>query len=344
MIQEFGSNEKENNNKKKRIILTDHNLPEKARKVLLSGVGRNFEICNFSDFRKELSNRVEVILLASPRSGLVSKDNLLLFKNLRMIQTLSAGVDYLDFEAIPKAVVVCGNVGAYADQIAEHVFAMILCFSKNLILQHQNLSKGIFTRKPDSRFLKGKTIGILGAGGIGRAVAKIAKAFGMRTIGINRSGKLAPHFDSMFRMRSLNRVLRVSDFVVIALPLTKKTRNLIDRKRLALMKKDCILVNIARGPIIVEEDLYNHLKANPDFKCALDVWWKYPEDRWNKKAKVKFSQHYPFFDLPNFLGTPHSSGDVPEGEEIAALQAARNIVNFVKGRPVKGCADRSEYL
>jgi phosphoglycerate dehydrogenase-like enzyme len=341
MTQEIDS---KGNESKKRVILTDYDLPEKARKVLLLGLGRKFEICNFADFHKELSDLVEIVLLASPRSGLLSRENLSLFKNLRMIQTLSAGVDYLNFEAIPRRVVVCGNVGAYAEQIAEHVFAMILCFSKNLILQHQNLSKGIFSRKPDSRFLKGKTIAILGAGGIGKAVAKIAKAFGMRTIGINRSGKLARHFDSMFRMRNLNQVLGVSDFVVISLPLTKMTRNLIDRKRLALMKKDCILVNVARGPIIVEEDLYKHLKANPDFKCALDVWWKYPEDRWNKKAKVKFSQHYPFFDLPNFLGTPHSSGDVPEGEEIAALQAARNIVNFVKGRPVKGCADRSEYL
>ena len=104
------------------------------------------------------------------------------------------------------------------------------------------------------------------------------------------------------------------------------------------MKKDAILVNVARGYVIDEEALYNHLRENPDFKSALDVWWWYP------KQGEKFAQKFPFFDLPNFLGTPHDSGIVPETEELALLSAIENIGRYVRNEPLKGAMDRSEYL
>ena len=103
------------------------------------------------------------------------------------------------------------------------------------------------------------------------------------------------------------------------------------------MKKNCILVNVARGYVIDEAALYSHLLQNPEFKCGLDVWWHYP------KANEKFSQRFPLFKLPNFLGTPHVSGYVPEEREVALNFAVDNILRFVKNRPLRGLMESEDY-
>ena len=108
--------------------------------------------------------------------------------NLRLIQTMSAGVDALDFKLVREKTTVCGNVGAFSDQISEHVFGMILCLARNMLVHNDELKRSIFNQSGGT-FLRGKTIAILGTGGIGQAVARLAKAHGMKTLGINSSGK-----------------------------------------------------------------------------------------------------------------------------------------------------------
>jgi len=213
---------------------------------------------------------------------------------------------------------------------------MILYLAKDLGGRNSKLKSGVEDHR-SSLLLKGKTLGIVGAGGIGQAIAGIAKCFGMRTIGVNTSGKPAPNFDRTVGMSKLNLVLKLSDVVVLSIPLTTKTFKLIDRSKLQLMKKNGILINVGRGHVIDEEALYNHLLQNPEFKCGLDVWWHYP------KANEKFSQRFPFLELPNFLGTPHISGYVPEEPEIALDFAVDNIVRFVKKKPLKGLVVREDY-
>jgi phosphoglycerate dehydrogenase-like enzyme len=324
---------------KERIIASNADIPRDIWAEFSKSVRSRFHAMLWSDLPFSEYGSVEVLLLGSPGT-VMTKENLEQMKNLRLIQTISAGVNHLDFSLIPPKVKVCGNVGAFAPQMAEHVFGMILYFAKNLQLEHEKLAKGVFDRNTKSIFLKGKTIGILGAGGIGQAVAKLAKAFGMKTLGINRSGTSVPHFDSVYKMGKVDLVLNRSDFVVVSLPLTNKTRNLIDAERLRLMKPNCVLVNVARGAIINQRDLYYHLKENPNFRCALDVWWNYPE----RHSASNFAQDYPFFELPNFLGSPHNSGEVPEDRVNSSLAALENITRYVRGQPLDGAVDRSEYL
>ena len=125
---------------------------------------------------------------------------------------------------------------------------------------------------------------------------------------------------------------------MLAIPLTIKTENLISDSNLKLMKKNCILINVGRGRVVNQKALYEHLLANPTFKTGIDVWWKYPE------PGKPFAQDYPFFDLPNFIGSPHVADAVPESHEIALETAVQNIERYLKGEELRGIAKREDYL
>jgi phosphoglycerate dehydrogenase-like enzyme len=322
---------------KPKIIATNFDLSSQAKKKLEKEVEGEYVLRDLEEITPNEYGDVEVILL-NRRWKSFTDEGLTKMPNLKLIQTMSAGVDHLDFQMVPERVTVCGNVGAYSDAIAEHVFGMVLCLGKNLMGFNKELSQGIFNHRTISVFLKGKTMGILGTGGIGESVARLAKVFGMRTMGINSSGHTVRNFDTVYDTTGIEKVLSESDVVVLALPLTVKTRHIIDSKKLQMMKKECIFVNVARGELVDELALYEHMKSNPNFKVGLDVWWKYPV------KGEKFAQDFPFFDLPNFLGTPHVSGDVPESYEISSLSAVENILRFIKGDPLKGVMNRNDYL
>jgi phosphoglycerate dehydrogenase-like enzyme len=278
----------------------------------------------------------EILLLERPRAWL-SEEKVASMPRLRLIQTIFAGLDDVDFAVIPPKVTVCGNVGAYADAMAEYVFGVVISLGRGFAVDHESLRKGVFHRNVDGISLRGKTMGVLGAGGIGRSVARAARGFGMRTIGMNTDGRSVPNFDAMVGQGGLGRVLKESDVLVVALPLTRRTENLLDAGKLRLMKEDSVLVNVGRAKVIDERALFERLKANPSFRAASDVWWVYP------KQDERFAQHYPFFDLPNFMGTPHISGNVVGATLVAQSYAARNIRRFIDGRAVRGAADRREY-
>lgn len=325
----------------KKIVLTSRPLSKDSEELFAAATGDQYLLMLPTDLKNEEDNSlVEIILFDSARPdqmSLVSGESLARFPNLRLIQSFRAGLDALKFEDISPSVAVCGNVGAYGDQIAEHVFGMILYFARNLGLSDQALAKGVW-QIPESIYLKGKTILVLGAGGIGSSVARIALNFGMRTIGVNTTGNPVANFEHVVPIERIYDVLKDADAIVVSMPLTVKTFHLIDESKLATMKPTCILINIARGHIISEHALFEHLKNNPQFKCGLDVWWHYP------KRGETFAQRYPFFELNNFLGTPHDSGIVPETEEIAVKSAIENIGRFVQGEALKGLVNRNDYL
>jgi glycerate dehydrogenase len=259
-------------------------------------------------------------------------------KNLRFIQLISAGADHLPFDLIPKDVKIASNTGAYAVPIAEHVMALTLALAKNLFIQHKKLSNGEFDQFSPNVSLKDSVCGILGLGGNGKAIARLMRSFGTKIYAINTSGKTDLNVDFIGTLEDLDYVLSNSDIIVIALPLNKDTRGLIGREKLEIMKKDAILVNIARGEIVDEYALYKHLKNNPRFKVGTDVWWVEPF------RDGKFQTRYPFFDLPNFLGSPHNSAIVPNVILDATHNAAENILRFLKGETLKGIVRREEYI
>ena len=257
---------------------------------------------------------------------------------LRFIQLLSAGADSVDFRTIPETVKLAGNVGAYAKPMAEHVMAMTLALIKRLPQRHAELARGVFNQSEPLHTLDGAVFAILGFGGIGSAAARLLRPFGARIHAVNSSGKTSKDVDFVGTLADLDDVLTAADVLLVSLPLTNATRNLIGARELALMKDTAVIVNVARGAIIDEQALFEHLVANPEFCAALDAWWHEP------RGGKPFTTEYPFFDLPNVLGSPHNSGMVAGVLPAAAAQAAENVRRYLRGEPVTGIMRRADYL
>jgi phosphoglycerate dehydrogenase-like enzyme len=212
---------------------------------------------------------------------------------------------------------------------------MTLALAKRLARNHTRLAEGFFDLAETLR-LRGRTVGILGYSGIGRACARLFRAFGTRIYAINSSGR-AESADQAGTLADLGDVLAAADVAVIALPLTRATRGLIGAAELAAMKPDAILVNVARGEIVDEDALFAHLREHPDFCADIDTWWDEPG------YGRPFRPRLPFLDLPNVLGSPRNSGLVPGVVTESLLDAARNVAAYLGGGPVRGIQDPADY-
>ncbi len=255
---------------------------------------------------------------------------------LKLIQTLSAGVDLLDFNQIPDNITVCSNAGAFALPVAEHAVSMAMALSKNLLSNHLKMKNGVFDQRSPSIKLEGKMAGVLGYGGIGREIGRLCIGIGMELQVISRK-PVSENVSFSGNLDSLDRVLQSSDFVFISLPLNRYTKNLITSDKLKKMKKDAILVNVARAAIINEQDLYNHLRENPEFKAGIDVWWQEPI------TTGKYEMKYPFLDLPNVIGSPHNSGIVPDIDISAFMSALKNVELWMKTGKPHNVVRREDY-
>jgi phosphoglycerate dehydrogenase-like enzyme len=185
--------------------------------------------------------------------------------------------------------------------------------------------------------LEERTLGILGYGGIGSAVAQIGKGFSMKIYAFSRKPVRENGVRSFQGDKGLLTVLAESDAVIVSLPLTELTNKIIGAEKLATMKKDAILVNIARGELTDETALYEHLKANPDFRYATDVWWY-------REGKESLKTTHPFFELPNFIGTPHVSGPSGLATGKPVKFAVENVIRFLRGLKPKNIVNPAEYL
>lgn len=255
----------------------------------------------------------------------------------RFIQTLSAGVDHVPLGRFPEGVPVACNAGGFSEAMAEHIVAMMLAQTKQLLPRHREMAQGKFDQMGITGTLRGKTCGILGFGGIGQETARLLRFLGMRIEAINSSGVTAEKVAYCGTLGDLEAVMRRADVLLIALPLTRHTENLIGAEQLDWMKPDAMIVNVARGEIIDQGALYAHLQKHPQASAAIDAWWVEPF------RHGKFRIDYPFFDLPNLLGSPHNSPRVPEGNLVSARRAAQNIARFLRVEPVCGLIDSERH-
>jgi phosphoglycerate dehydrogenase-like enzyme len=255
-----------------------------------------------------------------------------------MIQVLVAGVDHMPFDRLPRGAVVCGNAGAYNVSVAEHAMALLLAAAKDVPARTDEIRRGIFDQAVMHKGLAGSTVLILGLGGVGTEVARRCKAFQMHVIGIARSPKPESVADESGRLADVPRFLPTADFVVLTVPLTRETVGLVDRAFLASMKPAAVLVNVARGKLIVEDDLFDHLRTHPAFRAALDVWWTYPESKRGRPF------HRPFHELPNVVMTPHVAWAIPTQRREAMEAAVDNVLRFLRGETPRNVVRPEEYV
>ena len=256
---------------------------------------------------------------------------------LKLIQSPGTGVDSIDFAAVPPGVRVCNCYG-HAEGTAEYVLLSILLWCHvNFVPAHQSFRAERSWRYsgrvngPINEELHGKTVGILGLGAIGSAVAARAKAFGTRVLGCNRTPRNVECVDKQYPLAQIDEFLAECDFVVIAAALAPETERLIDAGRFARMKPSAVLVNVGRGAIVDEDALYAALKDRRIRGATLDVWYAYPR---HDDLAVAPSRH-DFFALDNVWMTPHTSAWTTGMVERRWSEIAANLDALARGAPLR---------
>jgi len=241
---------------------------------------------------------------------------------LKLISIWGTGTDNVDLPAAAaRGVTVTNTPGANAIAVAEHTVALMLAVAKQLVPADQAMRQGGWPRNLVPQ-LRGKRLGLVGTGLIGREVAAMARGLGMEVVAwtFHPSARLA---DSLgLRYVELDELLRTSDIVSLHLRATPETRHFLNRARLAMLKPGAILVNTARGALIDEAALVECLQEKKIACAGLDVFEAEP-----------LPAGHPLLRLPNVLLTPHAAGMTPEVIQNGLAMAVENIENFQKGSP-----------
>lgn len=260
----------------------------------------------------------------------------------RLLQVPGAGLDRIDLAAVPRSAWVC-NAYEHEAPIAEYVLAAVLDHAIGFgamtrSMPEQGWGRAYFGRKPHGE-VAGKTIGLIGFGHIGQAIAKRAKAFDLQVLAVaTRPRASTPDVDWFGTADGLPKLLRESDFVVVACPLNDSTRGMIGPAELALMKESALLINVGRAEVADEGALYDTLANKRIGGAVLDTWFRYPA---NADDKAEPSR-YPFLALPNVRATPHSSAWTQGVWDRRVVTFAENIRRLAAGAPLLNVVQRPE--
>lgn len=252
-----------------------------------------------------------------------------LLPNLKYIGLLSTGVPPNMLDAAKKMGVVVTNIPAYStDSVAQMIFAFILNMSFKLNIHNDKVHNGEWDRLIDFCFydkgineIKGKTLGLIGFGSIGRRVSEIANVFGMNIIVHTRTQKDKPNYEN-FSWVSKESVFKDSDYLALACPFTEETKEIVNKQTLSLMKKTACLINTSRGGCVNEIDLAYALDNDIISFASVDVLSTEPPKKDNPLLKAK-----------NCIITPHIAWATKEARERLAKIAYENIKCFMDGKP-----------
>ena len=251
-------------------------------------------------------------------------------RRLRWIQSTAAGLDHCLVPAvIDSAIKVTSASGVLADQVAEHTVALISAWCRSLPVFFRAQEKKEFIRRP-TRDLHQSTIGIVGLGGVGRRMAELLAAYKTRILAVDMFPvDKPPHVEELWPAEQLGRLLDECDIVILAVPLAEHTRGMIGHAEMARMKRGALLVNVARGPIVVEADLIAALASGTIAGAALDVTEEEP-----------LAESSPLWSMPNVIITPHVAGQSARRADDITDFFCGNLSRHLRGEPLLNLVDK----
>lgn len=280
--------------------------------------------------KEEITERAKGATIVITNKTPIGKEEINQLPDLKYIGVIATGFNIIDIVAAKEKGIIVTNVPGYStSSVVQLVFALLLEQCHHVQRHSDSVMDGKWSRSLDFSFwdfplveLSGKTIGIIGFGSIGQAVADVATAFGMNVIGSSRR-QTDQSARKNFRWAEISELLKESDVVSIHCPLTPETQNLINKESLKTMKKSAFLINTARGPIVNELDLADALNNDVIAGAGIDVLSVEPPAADN-----------PLFNTKNCLITPHIAWATLESRARSIDIAVNNISSFINGNPV----------
>lgn len=291
----------------------------------------DIQVGHDAEFLKTHARDADVILNGGHIGDLL-RETFPCAQRVKWIHVLSAGVDKILFpELVASPVPVSNGRGVFKDSLAEFCMAAILFFAKDLRRLVYSQDAGQWEQF-DIVPVRGHVVGIVGYGEIGRETGRLARALGMKVVAVRRRHALSagdPDLERSYPPEQLHEMLGVSDYVVVSAPLTPETRALIGDAELRAMKSSAVIINVGRGPVIVESALIDALTEKRIHGAALDVFDVEP-----------LPPGHPFYQLKNVLLSPHSADHVAGWADAAMNQFLDNFERFRNGQPLENVVDK----
>ncbi|MFZ3301297.1 MAG: D-isomer specific 2-hydroxyacid dehydrogenase family protein [Microgenomates group bacterium] len=305
-------------------LITSNPVIGDVLKVDLEKVG-DFEIIDGQKLTAqeviEKASDAEILIAGSSGLEKISDELLSGLPNLKYISTLTVGLAWVDIEAVKKHGVKLSNVkGANSESVAEHTWAMILDLSKRVTefdrdVRNKNAFK--FAEYTGKEVFE-KTIGIIGLGDIGQKIARIAKAFNMKILGVNKSNKEVEGV----KLVDLDTLYKESDIIAICTPLTLETENLISDEAVSKMKDGVIIVNSAMEKITNKESVFKGLEGGKIFGFGIETEISQPADP-------------SYLNHPRVIVTPHNAFNTEDANKKTYEMAVENVMKLVEGNPIR---------
>jgi len=286
---------------------------------------------NDPEFLKQHAPEADVILNGF-HDGSALRAILPLATRVKWIHALSAGVEkVLSPELVESPVPLTNGRGVFGPALAEFSIAAMLFFAKDLrrLIRQQAAARW---EQFDVAFLRDQTLGVIGYGGIGREVARLAHALGMKVLALRRrapSSDTDPILERSFTREQLNEMLSLSDYVLAATPLTPETQGMLGPGEFHFMKNTAVFINVGRGAVVVESALISALNQSGIRGAALDVFETEP-----------LPSDHPFYRMENVLLSPHCADHTTGWMELAVKQFIENFERFLGGQPLEFIVDK----